>query len=1112
MKFKKLLCGVLATTILASTSTITAVTSVSAKSLDNMSSIVTSSEDTDTTNNTNSNVHWSFDENTGTLTFSGTGNMKDYEWNFDESQYHQYCSKIKNVVIEDGVTSIGKKAFWGCENLEKIIIPSSVKSIGSNAFNGCPNLENINVDSENKYFSSLDGDLYNKDRTKIIQYAIGKKQNDFVVPNGITFIGDSAFYGCTNLTSVTIPNGVTSIGDSVFESCTSLTSITIPNGVTSIGDSAFNECKSLVNIAIPSSVTSIGYRSLINPDGVSIVGSDAFSNCPSLENINVDSENKYFSSLDGNLYNKDRTKIIQYAIGKKQNDFVVPNGVTSIGDSAFYGCTNLTNVTISNSVISIEGWAFYGCSNLKSITIPSSVTSISGSAFWKCPNLNDVYYLGSINEWKASKIYLYNVNVHCKTANVDYGWSKNISSNNLNKTVSINKPFTTKIKPNKGYIIDNIEVTMGNKKIKTSFTANECNVNIPKVTDNIYINVETEGIPYINMKTKNSIVKTTGSKPFKLNFTARNIVSYSSSNKKVAVVDKNGKITVKGVGKAIITVKARSFRGTTSVTKKVTLLVKKKQTITCSHSSFTKDIKSKPFYLNAKAKTKLSYSSSNKKVATVDSKGKVTIKGLGKTIIKIKAKDTSTYAQSYKTIKITVRGSVDVKMDFYKKSGLLVISGKGSIKQFPTDIYGEYIFPKYCSAVKSIQISEGITEIDSDFLAEFENCKKLYIPSTVSKITYGINNYELVSIKVNKNNKYFCSLNDVLYNKSKTKLIKYASGKKGNSFTIPKSVTSIGNGAFAGSKVKKVVIPNSVKNISEYAFSDCSNLETIKLPNGLKSIKKGVFRHCKNLEKINIPSSVKSIGVETFSECASLKTIKLPNGLKSIKEGVFWCCKNLEKINIPSSVKSIGVGTFSECASLKTIKLPNGLKSIKEGVFWHCENLTNITIPNGVTSIGDYAFGFCSNLKSVIFPDGVKSIGDSAFYRCSSLISVVIPNSVTSIGKCAFEYCSSLKTIKLSSNLKTINEDTFSVCSSLKSIAIPNNVVSIKERALEGCKNLTNITIPSSMASIGISAFENCPNLKDIYYKGSKTQWGFIEVYNNIFTLEEQNIKIHFAK
>ena len=248
----------------------------------------------------------------GTLTISGTGNMPDFSINVNNrttAPWDSQRDKIKTVVIKDGVTSIGKYAFFWCSGLTSITIPNSVTSIGEHAFANCSSLTSITI------------------------------------PNSVTSIGDGAFSGCSGLTSITIPNSVTSIGNGAFLGCSGLTSITIPNSVKSIGNQTFWLCSGLTSITIPNSVTSIGNEtfwlcsgltSVTIPNSVTSLGKFAFYGCSGLTSITI------------------------------------PNSVTNIEKSAFLGCTGLTSITIPNSVTSIGDYAFDGCSGLTSITFEGS--------------------------------------------------------------------------------------------------------------------------------------------------------------------------------------------------------------------------------------------------------------------------------------------------------------------------------------------------------------------------------------------------------------------------------------------------------------------------------------------------------------------------------------------------------------------------------------------------------------------------------------------------------------------------------------------------------------------------------------------------------------------
>lgn len=229
---------------------------------------------------------------------------------------------------------------------------------------------------------------------------------DVTIPEGVTRIGDEAFYDCDRLISVTIPDGVTSIGKSVFSWSYSLTSVTIPDSVTDIGEEAFSGCNNLTGVIIPSGVTSIGdgafywCNSLTNvtiPDSVTSIGEEAFSGCDSLIEVSVAGGNPSYASQDGVLFSKDRTKLIQYP-GGKAGAYVIPSGVTDIEQGAFRECRGLTGVTIPNSMTEIGKSAFAYCHSMVSITIPDSVTEIGESAFTKCSSLTNITIPGSVTE------------------------------------------------------------------------------------------------------------------------------------------------------------------------------------------------------------------------------------------------------------------------------------------------------------------------------------------------------------------------------------------------------------------------------------------------------------------------------------------------------------------------------------------------------------------------------------------------------------------------------------------------------------------------------------------------------------------------------------------
>ena len=387
------------------------------------------------------------------------------------------CTELTSVTIGNSVTSIGSAAFSRCTGLTSITIPDSVTSIGSHAFSWCTGLTSVTIGNSVMsigwgaflYCSSLtsvtigkgvtsiggsafDGTAWYNNQPDGLVYAgkvaykykgtmpsntsivlkegtLGITDSAFegctgltsiTIPDSVTSIGDYAFRGCTGLTSVTIPDSVTSISYMAFEGCTGLTSVTIPDSVTSIDVYAFSGCTGLTSVTIPDSVTSIGdyafrgctgLTSVTIGNGVTSIGSLAFADCTGLTSITVAKGNSKYHSAGNCLIETESKTLIAgcknsiiptdgsvTSIGNSAfsgctglTSVTIPNSVTSIGSSAFSHCTGLTSVTIGGSVTSIGDWAFAGCTGLTSVTIPGSVTSIGNDAFYNCYSLIEIY-------------------------------------------------------------------------------------------------------------------------------------------------------------------------------------------------------------------------------------------------------------------------------------------------------------------------------------------------------------------------------------------------------------------------------------------------------------------------------------------------------------------------------------------------------------------------------------------------------------------------------------------------------------------------------------------------------------------------------------------------
>jgi len=342
---------------------------------------------------------------------------------------------LEKIIIPEGVTTIGSYAFNNCSDLTMVVIPSSVATIEQPNLLYCHNLNAVYISDANTVYKSIDGAIYNKAGTELIRCPQGKT-GTFTIPDGVTAIGESAFYDCTGLIEINIPSSVITIGDSAFARCTGLieinipssvitigdsafarctglTKVIIPSGVTTIGESAFQGCAGLTEIDIPSGVTTIGDRAFDGcsglteidiPSGVTTISDRVFYGCTSLTAINVDSANTIYQSINGVVLNKQGTEVIFCPRGKVDT-FIIPDGVTIIGESAFYDCTGLTQINIPSGVITIGDYAFYNCTGLTQINIPSSVQTIGESALYFCSGLTEINIPSDVTTISDSLFY-----------------------------------------------------------------------------------------------------------------------------------------------------------------------------------------------------------------------------------------------------------------------------------------------------------------------------------------------------------------------------------------------------------------------------------------------------------------------------------------------------------------------------------------------------------------------------------------------------------------------------------------------------------------------------------------------------------------------------------
>lgn len=353
------------------------------------------------------NVSWTYSD--GVLKITGSGKIKDYLY-FDAVPWYSQIESINSVVIGSGVTRIGDCAFGGCINLTSVTIPDSVKSIGSEAFYDCEKLKSVKIPGN---VTSIDSNAF----------CYCKSLKSVTIPKSVKVIDYSAFYGCEKLATIKLPDTLEVIGSNAFldtayynnnsnwtkgvlyignhiitgrkvdpETYENISSVsgacTVKAGTKTIADCAFMDCKKLTSISLPASLVSIGYW--------------GFDGCTALTKITVNSDNKYYSSSNGVLFNKKKTELIKYSASKSSTSYSVPKTVKTIWANAFYGAKKLTSVTVNDGVTTIGYDAFGDCSELKTIKLPDSIYNMGGYVF------DGTAYYKNKKNWSGDALYVGN--------------------------------------------------------------------------------------------------------------------------------------------------------------------------------------------------------------------------------------------------------------------------------------------------------------------------------------------------------------------------------------------------------------------------------------------------------------------------------------------------------------------------------------------------------------------------------------------------------------------------------------------------------------------------------------------------------------------------------
>ncbi len=842
--------------------------------------------------------------------------------------------------IKNGTKCIADGAFSNCNELKKITIPNSVTNLGDETFENCSGL--INIDIPNNVTS--------------IGYGTFEKCSGLInvdIPNSVTNIGDSAFFDCSSLTSATIPDSVTSIGDDAFLGCYKMTSVTISDGVTSIGDHAFCRCESLANVNIPNSVTKIGESAfsldynltrIDIPSSVTEIGKGAFAGCRKLI-IEVSSQNQYYSSIDGVLFNKDKTEILAYSKDEIQLEYVIPSSVSVICDYAFCECYSLTSVIIPSGITRIGNYAFESCNRLTSITIPDSVTYIGDYAFYYCFCLADIYYTDSESAWNKiefGKNVLFDDMIHV-TIHYDASlFGETVDSgdlgaygNNITWTLDDHGVLTISGNGEMRYVDNLLPWYRNNNAIKSVII----NDGITSIHSNAFFNCTN--LTYV--KIPNSVVD--------IEFLA---FKNCSGLMFIYLPD-----SVKSIGHG-------AFEDCINLGD-----IKLPNNV----SEIGDDVFNNTAYYNDTYNWKdgILYLDGILIAANPEISGEVNVED----------------------------GIANIAGGAFKKcANISKINIPYGVKYINNNVFSD------CTSLSSVSIPSSVTFIGDSAFSNCTNISTITIPDGVTEINSGtfsgcmsLANITMPNGVTTIGDEAFSgctSLGDITipYGVVSIGNGAFRGCSNLNNLIIPDSVIQIGEvtgEVFDGCvNLSNITIPDSVTQLVA-SFKDTAYYND---PNNWSDGLLYINNHLVAVDKLvsgDLEIKPGTVTIYAFTGCENLNKVLIPEGVKRIENYAFSGCINLKELIIPKSIEYMGHGFLSDCKSIESLTIPNG----KIGMFpfnASCENLKELNLLEGVTEIGYLAFEGAS-IETLIIPRSIKRIGSQAFSNCEKLQNIYYPGT-----------------------------------------------------------------------------------------------------------------------
>lgn len=938
-----------------------------------------------------------------------------------EKSTFEGCSALASVEIPQAVTSIGENAFKSCSAFQSIIIPSQVASIGQGAFSECSGLKKtlypntfdspvsygVKISYDPNDFSQEDGLAYNKDKSTLL-FAPLSLTGECRVAASVDSIGEQAYANCGKITSLTIPENVRSIGNSAFEGCDGIKSVVLEDGASTLKMGNY-----------------ISYDRNWNP-----LYNGLFSPCP-LESIYVGRNLEY--DVDG----KDAPFARQLAL----NSVSFGNGVTSISDEMFYGCTALASIEFPESVESVGAFVFVGCTGLDNVVLPSSVNSIGKQAFDGCTGLKEISLPASLS---SLSVGLFNgcTNLVKVVLPASLEIIGNQAFNDCESLSEIVLPATLeRIGRMAFYNCGNLkEIVLpasvsvlgdGVFEGSTALSSIRCEgINPPAISETSVSNQYDKAHLFIPAGTISAYYSSLWRNFSNMNVGEYETKYYTDDVLKYLLVpdgtDHPSAIVVKG-----------NYGALTEVT------IPERFTDMSDPANPQRYYVTEIGYEAFKGLSKLQMVSFNSK-SEVSRIGESAFEGCGcLSLISLpeslrRIENKAFYGCSL-LLEVVFNEGLEYIGDYaFSKVLMGFITIPGSVKSI-----GDYAFSErnvgpygadYLPLVQ-IVLGEGVETIGKgafEIRSRGALLDKVSLPKSLKSIGANAFTGNLCPRIEISDLSAWC---DIDFGGENANPTQYSSGdfpdygyQEGYLYLNDKPLTNL-------------VIPDGVKEVKPYAFNNLKTLKSVKFSDGVEGIGQKAFSSCDRLESISFNDGLSSIGEYAFSDCKKVGEISLPSSLASISAGAFYNTA-LNKVAIPASVVELGSYAFNTVSEVtfedgvNEINVAGGFSNMKNLVWGRpsaglltmsTKNLESLVIGNVAEEVPEALCSGASNLSSLTLGSGLKSIGDNAFNGCK-FSEVIVPPSVETIGASAFEGNAYLSSIIMGHSVTSIGEKAFNGC------------------------------------------------------------------------------------